>query len=324
MKKIHTLSIIIFLALISFISLNENAFALTVSPAKLEIASDPGTTLSGVIKLYNERDTQQTFYTSFENFEPSDDSGKPRFVGNNDGLATWVSVQKSVTLSPKQHLEVPFDIQIPAGVEPGGYFSAIFFGTQQPDLQGGSLSIGGRIGVLTLLRVNGDIPEEGGLLDYKTTDGTFFYDMPPVSLEYRFSNDGGDRVSPKGDVEFKNTFGTVRATINANPQEGSILPSSARRFNLVWGAEKPQGFFNKVSAQWNNFHIGWYSAQLNLGWGFTNQTTSESLSILIVPWQLLMVLIAAFIVLRFALKFAGKRYKANLLKEIEKNKSTEE
>ena len=70
--------------------------------------------------------------------------------------------------------------------------------------------------------------------------------------------------------------------------------------------------------------MGWYSAQLNLGWGFTNQTTSESLSILIVPWQLLIVLIVVLIVLRFALKFLGRRYKANLLKEIEKNKSSEE
>jgi hypothetical protein len=39
---------------------------------------------------------------------------------------------------------IPFSITIPEGAEAGGYFAAIFFGTQNPDLLGtGEIAVGG-------------------------------------------------------------------------------------------------------------------------------------------------------------------------------------
>lgn len=293
--------------------------ALTVSPAKLEISGDPGTTLAGTIKLFNESDRTQTFYTSFENFEPSDDSGTPKFIGAEEGLATWLTATGSVTLSPKERTEVPFTVTIPANAEAGGYFSAIFFGTQPPSPEGGVVAIGGRLGVLTLLRVNGDIPEDGGILEYDTKNSQRFYTQPPVEFEYRFSNDGGDRVVPRGDIEIKNTFGTIRETIDANPTEGSVLPDSARRFSPRWDVSEnqPQGFLQTVKYQWNNFHFGFYKAQLQLGWGFTNQRADDVVSFFIFPWQLLLTLVIGVIVLLALLKFGGKAYKESLMKQLQ-------
>jgi len=42
------------------------AFALTVSPVSLEITGDPGITVTGELKLYNEQEGTRTFYSSFE------------------------------------------------------------------------------------------------------------------------------------------------------------------------------------------------------------------------------------------------------------------
>lgn len=294
--------------------------ALTVSPAVLEISGDAGTTLAGTIKLFNESDQSKTFYTSFENFEPSDDSGAPKFVGAAGGLATWMSATGSVNLGPKERKEVPFTVAIPSDTDAGGYFSAIFFGTQPPSPEGGIIAIGGRIGVLTLLRVNGDIPEDGGLLEYGTKDSKGFYTIPPVEFEFRFSNDGGDRVVPRGDIEVKNIYGNVRDVIDANPIEGSVLPASARRFRPAWNPEgtRPKGFMQTVKYQWRNFHLGLYTAELNLGWGFTNQVAQDSVSFFIFPWQLLLVIILLLSILLGVAKFGGKAYKKKLMKQLEK------
>lgn len=323
MKKIY--SLVLFVLFLVF-GMSLPAYALTVSPPIIEISADPGSTVTGEIKLFNESDRTQTFFTSFENFEPSDETGTPRFVGSEDGLATWLSTTGSVTLAAKEEILVPYTLSIPNEIEPGGYFAATFFGTQPPAIDESQVSIGGRLGVLMLLRVNGDIPEDGGLLEYQTVDNHSFYVMPPVEFEYRFSNNGGDRVVPRGDIEIKNTFGKVRETISANLQEGSVLPDSARRFKPKWQPEieQPETFFEIIQYQWRNFHFGFYTAEINLGWGFTNQTANNSIGFFIFPWQLLLVLIVVFVLVWIFLKVGTRAYKKSLIKQLEKMQQAQE
>lgn len=315
MKTIYSLFLVAIIGIFG-----ATADALTVSPPILEISADPGSIVEGEIKIFNESDRSQTFYTSFENFEPSENTGVPRFVGAETGLATWISSTPSLTLTPQQELLVPYQISIPLDAEPGGYFAATFFGANAPESSGGTVSIGGRIGVLMLLRVNGDIPEAAGLFDYQTSSGNYLYTSTPIDFEYRFSNDGGDRVIPRGDIEIKDTFGRVRATIDANLTEGNVLPDSARLFSASWGKEGAllKGFFARAQYQWNNFHLGFYSADLSLAWGSSNQIASDSLSFFVFPWQLLLLILLISIFIFFVIKFGGRAYKKSLLRQLEK------
>ena len=106
--------------------------ALTISPVRLEITADPGQTVTGKLLLLNEQNGTTTFYSSFENFEPSGDSGTPRFIGAEDGLATWIKTDGKITLESGTSTSVPFSITVPDNAEPGGYFVAIFFGSYSP------------------------------------------------------------------------------------------------------------------------------------------------------------------------------------------------
>ena len=80
-----------------------------------------------------------------------------------------------------------------------------------------------------------EIAEEAGITEFGTTDSKTLHFGLPVGFSYKFSNSGGDRVVPLGDIVIKNTFGGTAATISANQNEGSVLPGSARRFQTVWG-----------------------------------------------------------------------------------------
>ena len=117
MKRLFTTSI--FLVIAASVFFVHQASALTVSPAKIEVAGDPGSVLKGTIRVYNEQEKEQTLYTSFENFEPNDDSGTPRFIGAEGGLATWFTAEPTLTVGAAEETELTYRISIP--MASGGY-----------------------------------------------------------------------------------------------------------------------------------------------------------------------------------------------------------
>ncbi len=281
------------LAITLFFSASQ-AFALTASPVKVEVTGDAGQTLRGEIELINEQNIPKLLFTSFENFEPAGDTGSPRFIGATDGLATWLRAQNQVTLEPGQKTIVPYTITIPKDAEPGGYFAAVFLGEQDPASQeAGEVSIGGKLGILILLRVSGDIVESAGLSEYAANNGGRIFSELPISFSYRFSNSGGDRVVPLGDITIKNTFGGVATTFAANVNEGSVLPNSTRKFESVWGqtvvATSTDSFFATAKEQFSDFHFGLYSAHIKVTYGATNQVATDVYRFVLIPWQLLVI-----------------------------------
>ena len=293
--------------LLLFLATTGSALALTISPVKVEVTGNPGQTLQGELTLLNEQKENKTFFSTFENFEPSGETGSPKFVGAKDGLATWINTQESVDVATDETIKVPYSITIPNNAEPGGYFAAIFWGEQNPDTQaGGEVSIGGKIGVIILLRVAGDIEEVAGISDFTTADGKKFKTNLPVIFNYRFKNSGGDRVVPLGDITIKNVFGFVAATLPANSKEGSVLPDSARKFEVLWGEstneDEVRSFFTTAKGQLKNFHVGPYKANLSLVYGATNQSATDDFWFFLFPWQLLLLATLGLLILGIVLK----------------------
>jgi hypothetical protein len=291
--------------LLGFSAVAPEVSALTISPVKVEVTGEAGQTLRGELELLNEQEGTKVFYSSFENFEPSGDTGSPKFVGGDTGLATWLGTTPSVSVATGETVKVPYTITIPADAEAGGYFAAIFWGEQDPGAdEAGEVSIGGKLGVLILLRVAGDIPEEAGITEFSTADGSKFVTGTPISFTYKFSNSGGDRVVPLGDITVTNMFGAETTKVSANRTEGSVLPSSARRFQSVWGevSTSTESFFGTVKAQMSDFHFGVYTATLSVVYGATNQTATSDFMFVIFPWQLFLMVVVVLLIALFILK----------------------
>jgi hypothetical protein len=288
----------------SVLQTTPEAHALVISPVRIEQEADKGTTINAELTLVNDQKEQKTFYTSSENFEAKGEGGTPNFVISNEGLSSWVTIDKEVTLAPGEQRTVPFTIKIPQDATPGGYFAAVFLNTTPPSTNAGEVAVGAKIGVLLLIRVSGDIKESAGIASYQTIDGANFYSELPVGLTYRFNNQGGDRVQPKGTITIKHLFGWTSATLDANAEEGNILPNSTRKFEAWWGdkARASGGFFSDAWYQAKNFSFGKYTATLDLVYGSKDTQASQSLSFWIIPWQLLLfvflVLIVGFLLLR--------------------------
>lgn len=282
----------------------QSAEALTVSPVRVELAGDPGENLVADIRLLNEQDKTITFYFSAENFEAQGEDGTPNFVPGDTGLASWITLlpevegedPNTVTLAPQETISRTFSVTIPEDASPGGHFAALFFGDSPPDDSGG-VAVGAKVGILILLTVSGEFEESGDLLSFGTQDDQTYFENLPVNFNYRFQNEGADRVVPEGTIEIANLFGMTSEELTVNTAQSNVLPKSIRKFEETWGttpvateedAEEP-GFWTTAKSQWTEFACGPYTATLTLTYGSDPITVTEAVDFWVFPWQLLLV-----------------------------------
>lgn len=269
----------------------------------------------------NEEGYDKVYYSSSQNFEAQGESGTPAFTTSAEGLASWMHLSPSVTFAKAkgQEIKVPFTVTVPKDADPGGYFAAIFFSTI-PSAGKGDVSVGAKIGSLVLLHVNGNIKQDAKILGFTTTKNSFFYTALPVSFSYRFNNNGGDRVNPTGSVTIRNTVWLTAAKLEANPTQGNVLPGSVRKFTVTWGDNSntvPTNFFAAVKYEWDNFALGFYSANLSITYG-TNGSAQATKWIFVFPWQLVIVMTIIIIIVLTLLIKAIKRYNLWVIKTVGK------
>lgn len=308
----------------AFILSVPQAFALTISPARVELATDPGTDIGGVFTIINEQKTEKTFYVSFENFESQGETGTPLFTKSKTGLASWLATDiSSVTLEAGESKDIRYNISVPKDAQPGGYFSAIFL-SNQPPTSDKELTIGAKVGMLVLLGVNGDVVVKGGVSDFQTKDNKFFYNSLPVDFSYRFNNEGADRIKPIGFIHIRNLGFIPSKNLNANSAEGNILPHSIRKFQERWirNAEvlpllEEHKFFKTAQYQWKNFAFGFYTANLDLSYGKDVKVENEHTSFIVFPWQLLILIITGLSVLFIILRTIARRYNRYVIEQAE-------
>jgi len=306
-------AVILFIVFSFFLFLpTHDVKALTLTPIRLEISGDPGQTLSEEVTLINERQTPETYYSSFENFQAQGETGSPQFVTATDDLGTWMKSPEEVTLAPGQTKIVPITITIPKNAEPGGHFAGAFWGTVPQVQTGGQVAIGAKTGVLVLLSVSGPISEKGGILEFATDNKQTYFTSLPVDFYYRFENGGSDRIKPAGDITIKDMIGLTATKISGNPVEGNILPQSIRKIETSWSGSDTlnpgdpipvvTGFWNNAMHEWRNFAFGHYTATITLAYGTKNDSASASFAFWVFPWQLLLVVIIGLLLALFLIR----------------------
>ena len=312
---------ILVIILLGGILLAQEVFALTISPPVMELESNPGQKIDEIIKLFNETDSQIVVYPTLANFKAVGEEGQPSFLEPTEitdySLAAWIEIDKGpIQLAEDERKEIPFTIDVPLGAEPGGHYGAIFFGSQPPHLAEERTVIGvaGQIGSLVLLKVAGDIKEEGQLLEFGIKDGEKYFTFLPVDFYWRFENLGTVHLKPQGEILIKNIFGRTSDTVPANWVEvgGNVLPGSLRRFEASWLktplVSAPQGFFERLKAEKDNFALGRYEGDLVLEYGTGGKIAQASLIFWVFPWHLILVSVLGAALFIYLIIVGIKRY----------------
>lgn len=308
----------------------EHSMALTISPPRFELAANPGQRAEAMVKLFNETDRELVLYSSSSNFTAAEDEeGVPKFYDLKEGeedLSKWIEIEKGpITIAPQETKEIPFAINVPGFADPGGHYASIFFGSGLPDGSGGSgVGLSEKIGALILLRVSGDILEEGRLVEFKLKDPKPFYDHLPVGFTLTFENSGNVHLKPQGEVAITNLLGqkSGKADVNKDQISGgkNILPRTSRHFEASWTRglyqEPGTGFFGKLRAEMDNFALGRYKAVLDLGYGSQSKKEKAEAVFWVFPWHLILVVVLGSAALVAVLVLAVKSYNRWIIKQV--------
>lgn len=322
MKRIFVTAIFLSLVLVFGIL---SANALTISPPLIEIDANPGEVVRQTIKIVSDTDTEGVYYPSVADFTARGEEGEPDFLepGETKGyvLAQWIEIDRSpVVLKKGGRAEIPFAIKVPENAEPGGHYGVVFFSTQPPVLEEERTAIGvvGKLGSLILVRIAGDIREEGRLLEFGVAKG--FYNRLPIEFTTRFENTGNVHLKPQGEIQISNMLGKTTAKVSMNEKGGNVLPESIRRFKSVWEKkegvlEKGEGFFTELKKEKDNFGFGRYKAELILA-GFEGGMSS----FWVFPWRLLSVSLIFIAILIVSASRLMKIYNKRLIQKYQTKK----
>jgi hypothetical protein len=324
-----------------------SALGVSVSPARYELTGDKGSVVYGEFTVINQSSNDQVYGTSVENFTAQGETGVPLFTKDNKDIASWIQIDKRIVVAKNEKKTVEFSIIIPENAEAGGHFGAVFLYSDPGESGEANVSLGTKVGMLVLLKVNGDIKLGGDIKDFSASSPsdtdkvskTFFTELP-VNFSYRFTNSGNDRVNPYGVITIKNMFGLKSDILSANSNQGNVLPQSTRKFDVLWGkGEKEElvnndSFFAKALYQWRHFALGYYTATLKIAYDIelkkginesadeissniesSTAIASKTSKVFILPWQLLIVI--TFSALLFLVVFVNglKRYNKWIIKQ---------
>ena len=161
-----------------------------LSPAKIDVALEPGSTATEYLTVTNRQEKEMTFSVGIEDFKGSQDPGKAIFLlGQEKGPYSLKDFLKpevlTFTLKPKQMITFPVAVSVPKDASPGGLYGSVLISSVPPAGGAGGAIAVSRLGALFFVRVNGDAHEEGKLMNFNLNGASqFFYQKGPFSFEF--------------------------------------------------------------------------------------------------------------------------------------------
>lgn len=265
--------------------------SLAISPPLFELSANPGDTLSHEIRVDNLIDKTLSLKIDRKDFVAMGEEGQAVLTDKPTrySLSSWIHTADD-SFSLRQHASktVKFTIRVPENAEPGGHFGSVVFKTV-PKKDGGTsgLAIGQEIGALILLKVAGEVKEDGRILSFKPRSSII--EAAPLTFETRFENTGNVQVVPSGTITVTDLFG--RKLGDAHVESRTVLPGSVRKIATGWEGE---------------LWPGWYTATVSLGYGTKGQLVTASTSFFVFPYKIILPVLAILAIIA-TLAYRGRK-----------------
>lgn len=267
----------------------DNTFVL--GPGTIDELMEPGQKITKEITITNRLGRTMNFKVEVEDVMGAKNPEAPVvFLGEEKGpysLKDYVKPEISdFTLESGQRMILPVEISIPQDAEPGGLYGGLSVSTNPPVPEGsteaekakGQIQLISRLRANLLIRVKGEVKEEGALKDFSTLKK--YYEKGPISLQILYENTGRVHVNPYGIIEIKNIFGKKVDEIEVKSY--FVLPDAIRMREVKWD---------------RGLLFGRYTASLSLNRGYKDIIDQKSISFWVIPWKIILVGLLILIVL---------------------------
>jgi len=286
---------------------NANAAqGIEISPALVELNGAAGGTYAINLTVTNVTATDLLYTVSVDDFTAKDETGTPQILLDSTlpesaSIRSWVSTPTFFTLKSRESRTVTAQVTIPANAEPGGHYGVVRFSGQPPEVEDTGVGLSASAGTLLLIRVDGDVKEQASLASFFTAmngNQSSFFETSPISFVTRINNQGNIHVKPVGSIEVKDAFGSIITTIPLNDERSNVLPDSIRRFDTQFDG---------------GWMIGYYTANLTLGYGTTGQALTSTISFWVIPYRLILATLFVLVTVGYILSRLVKVYNKRII-----------
>ncbi len=282
--------------------------ALEIAPPVLNLKANPGETINTTINLRDISSSALQVTGTVDDFTANGEDGVPKILLDANeptpySIKTWVQPLSKLTLKPRQIEALPIVIKVPANASPGGYYGVIRFTATPPGMESSGVSLSASLGALVFIRVNGAANESlvfDAFYASKTNkdESSWLFEEQPITFNQRIKNNGNVYEQPTGQIAVRDMFGNLVANVNVNLERRSILPGTTRRL------DQPLDKSNIG----DRILFGLYHAKLVLNYGESNKQITSEISFWVIPWRLIVLVLAVIIVIAIAGRVAMKRY----------------
>ena len=304
-RIIKRISVIIFITIITVIlkapaKVRAQTISLSIWPPLLEAVIQPGKAVTQVFKLKNLGD-DTVIHASIVPFEPGDDFGNiklgylitPEVKEVHTSGVEYFSLQNAdldlpavIPLKSGQTQEFVLKIKIPeTAAEADHYFAFLFSADTQGLISASGTKTLGSIAANILLTVSrtGELKPTAKIEEFKVTRFVTFElldSFSPINFQLLLKNTSSTRLKAVGQIEIKNTFNRLVATLPL--REDNVLAHSSRYL---------------TSDPWNPvFPIGRYTAIATITPQNTASPISQTIHFYVLPYKALLVIISLFII----------------------------
>ncbi|MFC1751154.1 hypothetical protein ACFL2V_20400 [Pseudomonadota bacterium] len=293
--KAKILSIFLFLFTTLFYTpqiVHAQPLGLSIVPPRFELFANPGDLINESIKVSNRSDVPQTFGIIIEDFSSAGEEGHVVLEEDESdtqySLKSWIETSsQNLVVQPNEEVSFPFSIIVPKDAEPGGHYASILFQIGGEPIEGVT-NVQHRVGALVLLRVSGNVEEEGLVESFSAPA---YSKSGPVNFELRVKNNGTTHIRPNGTIIITNLFGKKIEEIPLNGL--NVFPGVIRKMETEWTRENI---------------LGHYTATLVATYGQQNLPLTAAVKFTVIsPISAVLLIVGALAALIFALSIISGR-----------------
>lgn len=290
---------------------HSDSLSISVTPTVIEMTANPSQIWNSTLRIRNINSYDISVHIDVVNFIPQQKSGEAQFVpiqsevSNGQTLAEWIKVsEKELVVPAEQSVSVPFQIEVPERIQPGGHYAAVLVGTKTrgEGMLSSQIETSQVVTSLVSLTVTGDILESGKITAFSASN--VLIDKPDMWFNLTFQNDGNVHVSPVGKIVIYNLWNKECGNVPIDVSAGSsnIFPKQVREFEVHWQDD------------WSPLRFGRYTAVAAVEFGGEkNVAQSERVVFWYIPWKSLLVFLLVILTLVLFVRNFVKKYIEKIL-----------
>jgi hypothetical protein len=293
---------------------------LTTSPISVDLTIKPGQTQSTTLSVQNDSSVPETISVKLDKFAANGNFGAATITPPDvtDPSVQWVHFSKTTFVAqPGIWTTITMTISLPNYASLGYYYAVVFIPKSAQISQSLGDQIKGSNAIFVLLDTSSsNEAKQLSLTDFSSLSG--LYQFLPATFNILVKNTGNIHLIPQGDIYISRTpNGKVIDTLDINSGLGNVLPNSSRQFTTTWTDGFPSFEAKKIDGQaltikdgqpveqlrWNyseplsKIRFGKYYAHLVLVYNNGNRDIplNAYLSFWVIPWKLILIVVAAIV-----------------------------